>query len=754
MANRRVQAVKGETGGRRHEVTGILLIGASLIVGVALASYSQLDHAWGSAGSVLVPGTAPQTHNLIGPFGAYLSDFLFQLTGGGAFLLPLFMAVSGIGRLARKEREHRFLKFFGAFVLIVSLSTFLRLRYEYLSFGGIRSGGLIGELTAPVIIDKFGRVGAYILATTFLLAGLAVSTTFSILSIISGFGSRSGTALEQLKTLYLKYSERRRKSKVKESRADIEPEAPPEIVEQPVRRQAAQPQPERMQEALPFRGPDKEYTLPPMALLAEPPKDRKRPSKESLIMNSSILEKKLRDFGVEGKVVQVHPGPVVTMYEFEPAPGVKVNKISTLQDDLALAMRAESVRIVAPLPGKAAVGVEIPNNVREEVFLKEILNSGEFGKAKSHLTLALGKDIYGLPSVSDLGKMPHLLVAGATGSGKSVAINTMVMSLLMSARPRELRFVMVDPKRLELSVYDGIPHLLEPVITEPRKASLSLRKVVVVMEERYKLLAAKGVRNIDGFNTKIVEERRHPRLGGDGEDQVPPREAVINDDGTLPYIVVVIDELADLMMVAAKEIEDSIARLAQMARASGIHLIIATQRPSVDVLTGVIKANFPARISFQVSSKIDSRTILDANGAEALLGKGDMLFVPPGMSKLTRVHGSYVSEQEIHEVVQYLKKQGGPKYDTFSDITPPSFDSKKGGSSSGEDNDGRDARYNEAIDLVVNAGKASASLLQRRMRVGYPTAARMIEMMEEDGIVGPKREGGKEREVLLRPNGL
>ena len=395
------------------------------------------------------------------------------------------------------------------------------------------------------------------------------------------------------------------------------------------------------------------------------------------------------------------------------------------------------------------MGVEIPNNVREEVFVKEIMSSPEFLKHKTPLNLALGKDIYGNPMASDLGKMPHLLVAGATGSGKSVAINTMTISLLMSAKPRDLRLLMVDPKRLELSVYDGIPHLLEPVITEPRRAAASLRRVVVVMEERYKLLAEKGVRNIEGFNQKALEEKKHPRLGVDTEEREPRREAVINEDGTIPYIVVIIDELADLMMVAAKEVEDSIARLAQMARASGIHLLLATQRPSVDVLTGVIKANFPARMSFQVSSKTDSRTILDANGAEALLGKGDMLFLPPGTSKLTRIHGSYVSDEEIKRVVDFLKKQAKPKYDAFSAITAPAFDAKKG---SGEmsDEDARDAKYLQAVQLVMDAGKASASMLQRRMRIGYPTAARMIEMMEDDGIVGPKKEGGKEREVFQK----
>jgi S-DNA-T family DNA segregation ATPase FtsK/SpoIIIE len=742
MANKKLGTKRG---GRASELAGIAFIGASLFVGLSLFSYSPLDRSWGSVSSSSV------THNLTGTVGAYLSDALFQFIGGGAFLIPIYMLIHGINIFAEREKSHRALKVVGASLFIVSLSVLLRLRYEYLSYGGVRSGGWLGQLLALRMLDFFGAAGSYILAVTLLLAGLVVSTTFSLMSIIRGARGYTRACRDRAREVYLMYSERKRKANMREVQDELPPEPPPEIVEQKAR-PAPPPVVDRLQEPLPFRGADKDFMLPPMSLLNDPPAARKKADKDSLLMSSSILEKKLRDFGVDGKVVQVHPGPVVTMYEFEPAPGVKVNRVAALSDDLALAMRAESVRIVAPLPGKAAVGVEIPNNVREEVFLKEILSSAEFTKAKSPLTLALGKDIYGLPVVSDLAKMPHLLVAGATGSGKSVAINTMAMSLLMSAKPRDLKLLMVDPKRLELSMYDGIPHLLEPVITEPRRSSASLRRVVVVMEERYKLLAEKGVRNIEGYNAKVAEEKRHPRLGSDGPgDDEPRREAVVNEDGTLPYVVVVIDELADLMMVAAKEVEDSIARLAQMARASGIHLLMATQRPSVDVLTGVIKANFPARISFQVSSKTDSRTILDANGAEALLGKGDMLFLPPGTAKITRIHGSYVSEDEIRRVVDFLGKQAKPRYEHFTAINPPVYEAKKAAQFELED-DGRDARYHEAVALVTNAGKASASLLQRRMRIGYPTAARMIEMMEEDGIVGPKKEGGKEREVLRKPS--
>ncbi|HEX9861580.1 MAG TPA: DNA translocase FtsK 4TM domain-containing protein [Nitrospirota bacterium] len=733
--------------GRASEVLGIVFIGISLLFGLAMFSYNPADPSWGSASS------SGMTANLAGRFGAYLSDALYQLLGGGAFLLPFYTLVYGINRITDKERGHRVLKMSGGALLILSTSVLLRLMYVHLPFGGILAGGLAGELAATGILDIFGRLGAYTLTITAFLGALVISTTFSLLGGLRAGSGIAYVVYDKARTSFLMHSERRRKAKVKEERADVKPEPPPAIIEP--EEAAGHPPAVSIQEPLPFQGLAKSYTLPPVTLLANPPESRRKTSRESLLVSANMLEKRIRDFGVEGKVTEVHPGPVVTMYEFEPAPGVKVGKVASLSDDLALAMRAESVRIVAPIPGKAAVGIEIPNNVREEVCMKEILTSPDFRKSRSPLTLALGKDIYGGPVVTDLARMPHLLVAGATGSGKSVAINTMTMSLLMNAKPRDLRLIMVDPKRLELSVYEGIPHLLDEVITEPRRAAAALRRMVVVMEERYKLLAAKGVRNIEGYNVKQINEKAHPKLGADTgkKDEVPP-QAIPNEDGTLPYIVVIIDELADLMMVAAKEIEDSIARLAQMARAAGIHLLMATQRPSVDVLTGVIKANFPARMSFQVSSKTDSRTIIDANGAEALLGKGDMLFLPPGASKLMRIHGSYVSEDEIARVVAHLKMQARPAFGLFTAITPPAFEGgkKSSGNYSGEgEGDGRDERYQRAVELVVTAGKASASLLQRRMRIGYPTASRIIEMMEEDGIVGPRQEGGKEREVMRKP---
>ena len=451
-----------------------------------------------------------------------------------------------------------------------------------------------------------------------------------------------------------------------------------------------------------------------------------------------FLEQKLREFGVEGEVVQVLPGPVITMYEFAPAAGVKVNKILSLQDDLALVMEAVSVRVVAPIPGKAVVGIEIPHKRRETVCLRDLLDSEEFHTSTSKLSLALGKDILGRPVITDLALIPHLLIAGATGSGKSVGLNSLICSLLFRATPADVRLIMIDPKMLEFSVYDGIPHLLVPVVTEPKKAAIVLRRVVEEMARRYQVLAAQGVRSIAQYNQMLEAQGGgspgRSRVQSDQEPAPTPAEK-------LPYLVVVIDELSDLMMISAREVEDSLMRLAQMARAAGIHLIVATQRPSVDVLTGVIKANFPARLSFQVTSKVDSRTILDTNGAETLLGRGDMLFLAPGTSKPQRVHGAYVSEAEISRLVEAWKEMEQTRYnDSF--LAP-------GGDRVSVEDEEYDEKYDEAIELVTKVGQASISMLQRRLRVGYNRAARMIEMMEKDGIVGPA-DGIKPREVLVR----
>ncbi len=500
------------------------------------------------------------------------------------------------------------------------------------------------------------------------------------------------------------------------------------------------------------------YALPSIELLESEDQKPMQIDAEALKSTAEVLERKLKDFGVFGRVVEVHPGPVITMFEFEPAPGIKVNRVSNLVDDLKMAMKATSVRIVAPIPGKGTVGIEIPNDHREMVYLKDILASAEFTERATMTPMALGKDIAGKPVMADLAKMPHLLVAGTTGSGKSVSVNAMILSLLYRSTPNDVRMVMIDPKMLEFSIYDGIPHLLLPVITNPKKAAMALKWAVTEMERRYRLLADVNARNIAAYNKRIpriLEERKREAVDqtakNDPMDGAPSMEAQAEEaakpleHGHLPYIVIVIDELSDLMMIAKNEVEESITRLAQMARAAGIHLLIATQRPSVDVITGLIKANFPARIAFRVLSKIDSRTVLDASGAEALLGDGDMLFLQPGTTRMSRVHGAFVSDTEIQRVVDFLKAQGKPQYE--EEILRASLAADAG--TEGSVDEEADELYDQAVAIVAESRQASISYIQRRLKVGYNRAARMIERMETEGIVGAS-DGVKPRPVLVQ----
>lgn len=489
------------------------------------------------------------------------------------------------------------------------------------------------------------------------------------------------------------------------------------------------------------------FELPDISIFATPPEGERSFDRDSLIMNSKILEKKLADFGVTGRVVRVHPGPVITMYEYEPAPGIKVNRIVGLTDDLTMALRAISIRIIAPLPGKSVVGIEVPNPRRETVYLREMLESESFRKSSSPLAVAMGKDIFGNAVASDLARMPHLLVAGSTGTGKSVFLNSFLCSLLCRATPNQLKLLLIDPKMLELSIYEGIPHLIADVVTSPKRASAALQGIVRKMEERYQMMSATQVRNIDQFN----EKARKAIAAGEESFRLKPRPGQVEGDEIewqeLPFIVVVIDELADLMMSAAKDVEESLQRLAQMARASGIHLVLATQRPSVDVLTGVIKANFPARVSFQVSSGIDSRTILDQKGADDLLGMGDMLFLPPGTAVLQRIHGPFVTETEVHALVSALKEQGRPVFD--EDLVRADTEAAKV-ESGGEE---VDEMFDQAVAIVAETRNASISYVQRRLKIGYNRAARIIEQMENDGMIGPQI-GAKGREVLLPAPGV
>lgn len=713
------------------EVIGVAFILFALLITVSLASYYPADPSFTTVTSSI------GVQNAVGKIGAGFADFFVQIFGISSYLLPIFLLIIGITQIRVKPAARNTTALIAGFTLMaISLSTLRSISWEnpgqntLLLAAPYNNGGLIGEITASLFLHYFALTGAYIIFSSLLLIGSMLALPFSPTRSLK----KTISILRAVKTwmFHLWRGHREKKGfvvgnitlspvqQVVEELKDLPPvNTQPEIASPPPRI-ATKPE----QEIFDFDQDDiGDYRLPPLSLLSDPPLMTGGMTQKELITQSTILQKKLRDFGVEGHVTQVHPGPVITMFEFEPAPGVKLTKITSLSDDLALGMRALSVRIVAPLPGKPTVGIEIPNHKREAVFLKEVLSSPAHNRIPSNLKLALGKDIFGNPFSADLSKMPHLLIAGATGSGKSVGLNAMVLSILFSSTPAEVKLLMIDPKMLEFTLYDGIPHLITPVIVRPKAAATALKKMVAEMQRRYELLSEKGVRNIESFN----------KLAAQSEDM-----------DLLPYIVVFIDELADLMMVASRDVEDSVARLAQMARAAGIHLVLATQRPSVDVLTGLIKANFPARIAFNVSSKTDSRTILDANGAEKLLGKGDMLYLSAGTGKLTRVHGAYIAEDEVKKVVSFIKAQSQPYYESaFSE----------GESSerniSDEDAEGRDDRYEDARELVISTRQASASFLQRRMRVGYPRAARMIEMMEEDGLIGPAI-GSKPREVLVR----
>ena len=547
--------------------------------------------------------------------------------------------------------------------------------------------------------------------------------------------------------------EKRKGDNTKKERRDYIP--PPivlkeEVKEEAVKKTSKKPSVPQEQFKLPEIG--KGYKLPPAELLDPSDGEQFKIDKETLHANSLILQKKLADFGVEGEVVAVRPGPVITMYEFKPAPGVKVRRIVTLSDDLAMALRAVSVRILAPIPGESVVGIEIPNPRRETVFLRQVIESEAYQSSDSKITLALGKDIGGSPFVTDLARMPHLLVAGATGTGKSVSINAMILSILFKCTPQDVHFIMIDPKMLELTVYEDIPHLLVPVVTDPKKAAAALFWAMDEMDRRYRLMRDKGARNIDNYNRtleregtikKSVIELTEPQSAEEDTDvggSLDQDASLVHEK--LPRIVIIIDELADLMLTVGRDIEEYITRLAQKARAAGIHLILATQRPSVDVITGLIKANFPARISFQVTSRVDSRTILDSIGAEKLLGSGDLLYLPPGTARVTRVHGAFVSDQEVRKVMKFIKQQAQPNYRTEV------FDVKKDVEAAVADEE-HDEMYDQAVAIVTETQQASISMIQRRLRVGYNRAARMIEQMERDGVVGPP-DGAKPREVYAR----
>ena len=777
----------------RREVIGVILIALSLLTLLSLLSFVPGEpKVIATTGSTV----SPPTHNLIGSVGAVFSSLLFTLIGGAAYLFPILLGLMGARCFTQSELSIRLRNAGASLAALFFLSAFLHLEVTAvptissgLVFRG-QAGGLIGQVLADALRAYFASTGAHILIIAGFLVALLFTTPLSLAQLAIQMPEWGRKVLEAIRACIperekaaavAEVTKPPRQKKAKTIRAVIEEVIPeskePPPAEVPVVPPLAITVPEPSEVGaepeieVPAAGKADDsgaYQLPDAEeLLSEPSGVLARITDEELKAQSEILSKALLSFGIEGRVTEVRPGPVVTMYEFEPAPGTKVARIVNLADDLALAMKAMSLRIVAPIPGKSVVGIEVPNAQRETVSMREVATSEAFTRARSKLTLALGKDIFGAPVTADLKTMPHLLVAGATGAGKSVSLNTMLISILLSAKPNEVKLLLIDPKMLEFQTYDGIPHLLRPVITDPKSAARGLSWVVQEMERRYKLLAEAGVRNIDSYNRKVAgaqgvlnesgvegkpDQPELPIQFLSEEERLAAGETSLPEGSPgsfvppptppepLPYIVVMIDELADLMMVAPKDVEDKIARLAQMARASGIHLVLATQRPSVDVLTGLIKANFPARIAFQVSSKTDSRTILDANGAEALVGRGDMLYLASGTGRLMRLHGSFVSDDDVRRVVEFVKEQALPSYNQ-------ELQSLK--QEEAKEEEAQDEVYEQAKELVLSTGQASASLIQRRLRVGYPRAARMIEQVEADGLVGAAGRDGR-REVIGR----
>ena len=781
---------------RLNEIVGFLLLSLGLVMLLSLVSYHTQDPSFDTA-------AASRPLNLVGYPGSYLSDLCFQMFGAAAFLFPLLTFLLSWKWIRSDELQAGGVKVFGAVLLTLALSAGLSFAPLRLFAGTIRIGGTLGLTLASFLVDSLNVTGALVVTLTAVVISVYLVSTFTLATLagwLAGpaawFAARAGQwrawrerahqrSIEKAKlraaarraatrTEKLR-QENERTQKVAPLPSDVDGRAPWETGEhpQPVEYASVEepsprpgvyapieeipiceveelaPVPELFPALLPARDATRSLTshidpvfrLPSTDLLNDPP-PRNPYDEAELKETASRIKAKFEEFNVLGNVVQINPGPVVTTFEFKPEAGIKYTRIISLREDLCLGLHAESI-LIERIPGKPTVGIEVPNTRRELIALRQLLESDEFQGSHSYLTIPLGKDINGRIRVAALETMPHLLIAGSTGSGKSVMINSMIMSILYKATPDEVRLIMVDPKRVELGMYEGVPHLLTPVITDPKKATNALRNAVLEMERRLRLLAEYGVRNIDQFNKKIRKLQETPRdlFAEEGtEDAVRP----------LPYILILIDELADLMMLEGKNVEESVTRLAQMARAVGMHLVLATQRPSVDVITGLIKANFPARISFRVATRVDSRTILDVMGSEHLLGKGDMLFLPPGSARLTRVHGAFVTETEIQGVVDFWKAQAKPEYDQSFLIAPPD----EGDAVSDSDpNEEQDPQYEDAVRLVLQMGKASTSTLQRHLRLGYGRAARILDCMQRDGIIGPP-DGSKPREVLKRPDWL
>jgi S-DNA-T family DNA segregation ATPase FtsK/SpoIIIE len=722
----------------RHDKTregiGVLAMAAAILSVVSLATFDPRDPSFFNYAST----AGGQVRNAVGRLGAELAGDLLGLLGLSALLLPPALFFWGWTWIGGRRLWHAWRRGAGLLLLAPSLSLLASVlhRLGILPAGRVeRPGGFLGDELFRLLLFSLGRFGTAVLALVGILVAIICLTDRPLVSFLAWPASGLARLSARVRTALSSWQARRALT----ASSPVPLGEPPPTA--PVAEGIPEPAPAkevpeskagketRSQQAFPFLAARADFSKPSLKLLDSPSAERLGSTQEEMAQNSQILEKKLLEFGVEGRVTAVNPGPVITSYEIEPGAGIKIHRIVALADDLALGLKALSVRVVAPIPGKAAVGVEIPNQHRATVSLREVLATKEFAGEALQLPLALGKEIGGAPVVADLAQMPHLLIAGETGSGKSVCINSLILSLLYRAEPREVRLLLIDPKRVELSAYNGVPHLADRVVSDPREAARRLQRVVLHMEERYKLFAQVGARNLQSYNRRM-------------ELEPPPEDDLTRGSyrGRLPMLVVVIDELADLILTAQSEVENAIMRLAQMARAVGIHLIVATQRPSVDVLTGVIKANFPARISFRVASKVDSRTILDMNGAEALLGRGDMLYIPPGSSKPIRIHGCNVTEVEIRRVVDFLAAQ--PKSGEFVwSLLPPEAEAP-------EEEEESDELYRQALEMVIQSQQASISMIQRRLRVGFNRAARMIERMEREGVVSAM-DGTRPREVLV-----
>jgi S-DNA-T family DNA segregation ATPase FtsK/SpoIIIE len=756
---------------RLTEAAGVLALIAGLSIWLCLVSYHADDPSWNTAVG------AAHSRNLIGPAGARLADLLFQIFGVLSFALPLVLLILAWNWVRSRQVAYPLGRAFGYLLFVLSGCTAFELGPKWTLFSGsVQTGGTLGVVLADAAVSSLNITGASLLTLACFLMSLYLASSFRI-SHLASVASLPGLAVRPVRSWWR--ARRAASPQPPRLRPEPEPEPEPEVAPPPPEPAAESEPPfepdipiRPLDEAPPAPAPlfvepppepepkaakrtpappesqpsaHKAYQLPPTSLLNEP-QGRPAYDEDELKQIAARIRSKFEEFNVFGQVVQINPGPVVTTFEFKPEAGIKYSRITTLNDDLCLGLQAESI-LIERIPGKPTVGIEVPNSRREVISLRQVLESAEFADSQSHLTITLGKDINGRIKVTPLESMPHLLIAGSTGSGKSVMLNSLIMSVLFKSTPDEVRMILVDPKRLEMGLYEGIPHLLTPVITDAKKASNALRNAVLEMERRLRLLASKGVRNIEQFNRKVrqLQAEPIPLFEEEGERESP------EELQPLPHILVVIDELADLMMVERQNVEESVTRLAQMARAVGMHLVLATQRPSVDVITGLIKANFPARLSFRVATRVDSRTVLDVMGAEHLLGKGDMLFLPPGSSRLIRVHGAYVAEQEINRVVEFWKLQATPEYDQSFLIAPPSDDEAP---PEGDDFAGQeDPLYRDAVRVVLEMGKASTSTLQRRLRLGYGRAARILDMMQRDGIIGPP-DGSKPREVLKAPDWL